>query len=458
MLTSIFGVLQNASPSEEKAHKPEITNSSEEVPIPTNLNQPTATGTPSENNAQTQDPSRGGPKNPDGPIDLITPGTIEAAQKMNRSVWGEVAKQAWAYFKPGFGIDISTGLPSATFGWPYFTDWDLGAYIQTVIDAQKMGLIGKSDDWGTDYRIDKVLSFLETRLLNEYNYPFWFYKTENGQPYMDRAADDSVKVDLVDTGKLFVALNNLRRYDPSFAPRIENIVFNGRSNYTALLPLVQSEATLTSLYAYYVWSGFAAFWPNEAGYVPAQILSNLQSIEQINVNVNIGGRTLLPNADIACEPLLHAVFDLEDIDAGQRSYLIGLSRQVYQAHEEYYNLTERMVAFSEGGSGTETFIYEWVNLRGVGPWKITTIDRTPFTIKPIIYSKVALSFLALYDTSYSKSLCVYLERSLPPPTQGWGDGADYTTVKDERLTLIGLSCNTNGMIVAASRYFIQNNP
>ena len=44
--------------------------------------------------------------------------------------------------QPGVGVDNNTGLPYATaYGFYAFTDWDLGVYIQAIIDAQELNLI-----------------------------------------------------------------------------------------------------------------------------------------------------------------------------------------------------------------------------------------------------------------------------------------------------------------------------
>ena len=72
-----------------------------------------------------------------------------------------MAANAWKYFQPGVGVDSTTGLPYA--GPPILTDWDLGVYVQAVIDAQKLGLIATNGTWGFNARMDKVLTFLETR-------------------------------------------------------------------------------------------------------------------------------------------------------------------------------------------------------------------------------------------------------------------------------------------------------
>jgi len=105
------------------------------------------------------------------------PGVIESGQPVNLAVWLGVAKNAWAYFQPGVGVDANTGIPYA--GDTYFkglTDWDLGVYIQAVIDAQEIGLISTSGTWGSYSRLDKALFYLENRPLNETtHYPFWFY-------------------------------------------------------------------------------------------------------------------------------------------------------------------------------------------------------------------------------------------------------------------------------------------
>ena len=60
----------------------------------------------------------------------------------------------------------NTGLPYAGGKLYGFTDWDLGCYIQAVIDAQELGLIGNNSAWGFSARINDVLTFLENRTLN----------------------------------------------------------------------------------------------------------------------------------------------------------------------------------------------------------------------------------------------------------------------------------------------------
>ena len=239
------------------------------------------------------------------------PGLIESNPNVNGPVWETVAANAWQYFQPDTGVVRKTGLPKASLGFPYFTDWDLGVYIQAIIDANKTGLIGNDGDWGSNARIEKVLTFLETRELNvTTGYPFWFYESATGNNSKAQSDWSSTNVDGVDTGRLFVALYNLKTFNPSWASRIDNFVynrFNNRSDYKALVPNVKTESlTATSIYSYYVASGFASFWPIELSGAPDRIMNNMY-----NATVTYEGVSL-PKATISCEPLLCSVFELNN--------------------------------------------------------------------------------------------------------------------------------------------------
>ncbi len=218
------------------AFLPKGNNSTPDTPTPTDVPITNSTSTPQITNSPTVKPP---PSNPFSGITSVIsgigdtigeafappkdPGTIETAGHMNSSVWRDVATNAWRYFQPGMGVDPNTGLPRAGgTDSPNFTDWDLGVYIQAVIDANKTGLIGTEDDWTASARLERVAKFLETRDLNPFGYPFWFYQAKDGKEYTANVA--SGPVDGVDTGRLFVALNNLRIFNSSLAPRINALV------------------------------------------------------------------------------------------------------------------------------------------------------------------------------------------------------------------------------------------
>jgi hypothetical protein len=305
--------------------------------------------------------------------------------------------------------------------------------------------------WGSSARLEKVVRFLETRELNATTgYPYWFYQATDGKDYHVQS-DLATGVDVIDTGRLFVALNNLRNFNNTLMTRINNIVLNGTknpnggSNYTVLVPGIKNDILAsTSIYSYYIDSGFASFWPNDLPNA-STILNNILNAG----NVTTPQGVLLPKASILGDPLLCSVFVLNNND----SRLMALAYQVYLAHEAYYNATGQYRAFSEGSSLTTQWVYEWVVYPDGRTWVVLDISGQNLSITPIIYTKVAMGFLAIYNTTFAKNMCVYLENALPDPTQGYSEGVD-----ESGTPLTGVIHNTNGLILDAALYAIQNNP
>jgi hypothetical protein len=373
------------------------------------------------------------------------PGLITSAQSINSSVWMQVAANAWAFYSLDVGVDSVTGLPYAeSLDFRGFTDWDLGSYIQAIIDAQEIGLIDINGNLGSYVRFNAVLNFLETRPLNAYNYPFQFYDATTGDTYYLPSDDSANIVDVVDLGRLFVALNNLRNFNNAFAPRINRFVLNGRSNYTALVPSILDFANSNSMYAYYVASGFASFWPQQLGAVPSTILNNILNSQ----NITTYGVSL-PTASICNEPLLSAVFELDNSDSPR---LMDLMTQVYLACEAYSNSTGRFMAPSEGSNGG-AWLYEWVVAPNGEPWIITNASGTVFYATPsIVYNKVAFSYLALYNTSFARNMVIWLEDALYNPINGYYEGIDN---HGNTNSYPYLSSIANTLILEAARYALQ---
>ncbi len=134
--------------------------------------------------------------------------------------------------------------------------------------------------------------------------------------------------------------------------------------------------------------------------------------------------------------------------------LMTLSQQVYLASEDYYNSTGNYTAFSEGNGYNGTFIDEWVVVPNGNTWVITTAGVSGYlSVDPVIYTKVAFSFLALYNTTYARNMIIYLEQNLPLPVIGYTDGAN-----NSGFPILAIGSNTNQLILDAALYAIQNNP
>lgn len=370
---------------------------------------------------------------------------ITNAQTINSSVWKQVASYAWNYFQPSVGLDSRTGLPASGDTVGYFTDWDLGVYLQAVMDAQKVNLTGSEGPWGSSARIDKIITFLENRELNTSHYPYWFYQND-GTVNHDLSDQATTAYNTADIGRLLVALNNVKTFNSSFTSRIDNLVYNtygNRSNLAAIVPGLKTESqTSTSIYSYYCIAGFASFWPSQLKDAPAKIISNIMASPTVKVVDNI----TLPNSRLTEDPLLCSIFELNN----NPPQLFTLANQTYLAQESFYNKTHLYRAFGEGNTFSG-WAYEWIIYDGK-PWVLTNGDSV-LDMNPIVYTKIAFSFLAVYNTTYARSMVSYIEDKMENPTYGYSNGID-----ELGTVLAATGLHTNGLILSAARYAIINNP
>ncbi len=372
------------------------------------------------------------------------PGPIASALNMSSTVWLQVAYNAWQYYQYDNGVDSNTGLPEAGQGFfPYFTDWDLGDYIQAILDAQNVTLI--SDD-EAHTRLDTVLTFLENRPLMNNSLPYWWYQTADGLQ-SDKLSSGSQfqNGNVADTGNLLVALKNVELYNSSLVGRVNNIVYK-ITNYSLMFGSVSALASSNNIYDYYVAGGFACFWPQFSD-VSRQILNNIVS----DGNVTTPEGVKLPLSGLSNVPLFMSIFDLPQPD----QLIFNLTKQVYLAHEAYYNATGNYRAFGEGDTTSGKYAYEWVVFRDGRTWTVLDEHNANFTgtSVPVIYTDSAFSFLALYDTQFARKMCVYLEQTLPTPSSGYFEG-----IGENDGSLPGVTNNQNGLILSAARYYIANHP
>jgi hypothetical protein len=165
-------------------------------------------------------------------------------------------------------------------------------------------------------------------------------------------------------------------------------------------------------------------------------------------NVTVNGVSL-PAAAISGDPLLCSVFELNNND----SKLMALTNQFYLAHQAYYNATNQYRAFSEGPSLAQVWQYEWVVLPDNRSWIILNGTAQVLNLIPLIYSKVAISFLAIYNSSFARGISVYVEDAIPTPLDGYCEGVDETGAVFD-----GVGLNTNGLILGAASYAVFNSP
>ena len=375
-------------------------------------------------------------------VSLATGIGYHQSEEADLSEWIKWARDAWSYYDPGTGVDPNTGILRASYHWAFLTDWDLGGYIIAIIKAELMGILPRDGEWGADDRIEKVLRFLETRPISPYGIPYHIYTSTDGQP------SGKAVTNVSDSGRLLIALAMLKKYRPDLAERIDAIV--RRNNYELLANRTDAWRTTAGFYKYYVAQGFKLFgldksWPVQTALKEFDNIVNGPHVDVYGVS--------LPKTEVTSEPLLHMVFEL-DVDDKYLDYV----KRVYEAQERRYRNTGKYTAWSEGNTGLQdvTYVYQWIVTPGGETWKIT-----PKYVTPIIFTKAAFGFHALYNTDYTKRLVDYLvskneerKNTLPYllflPQKGFIEGVD-----ENGRIVADLVDKTQVIIIEAAYYALK---
>ncbi|MBS7638846.1 DUF3131 domain-containing protein, partial [Candidatus Bathyarchaeota archaeon] len=339
-------------------------------------------------------------------------------------------KIAWRYFQPGVALSPTTGLHYATPGWHRFTDWDLGVYISAIIDAEKLGLISREGEWGSDYRLERILSFLETRPITDEGLPYAQYDADTGvvpEDIGNRTAHPS------DVAKLLLALDDLRRFRPELSSRVQSLV----SRYN-LEQLAQSDYfTGNDVYVYYTALGYWRFNISTPKFKGLESLGRGYTLEIYNES--------LPKAGITTEPLVLAILEDRTDDLYRE-----LADKVFRVQQKRFEATGKLTAFSEGAYPTSPYyVYEWITTGGGETWIISAGGK--INVSEVIYTKIAFAFHAIYNNQYTRILIDKVSRL--ETKKGFLEG-----IMEDGVPLEMLTDKTNGMILQAARYSLYSGP
>ncbi len=366
--------------------------------------------------------------------------------------WNHVAQVAWRYYQPGVGVDATSGLHYGTLDWHYITDWDTGNYLVAILDAQSLGLIPLDGTWGANYRLDKVLHYLETRQLRDGSYPgtqkdglpYCVYHSNDGSPATDLSR---LVTDVADTGRLLVALYLVKTGIPDLATRVDAILDRVTPTGATLRSVYNSAfiqgKTLSGVYEYYYALGF-----NQFGFDVSSSLTAWNNLKN-GPQVNVYGQ-LLPRADITTEPFLNGLLEIPGlVDSTFKEY----ASRVLQAQAGRWQATGYLTGWSEGADVSPTYVYEWiVHTTGeTSPvlWKLIPADV------PVMYTKVAIGLHAIFGTDYTQRL---VNAVLGKMESQYGF---LEAIRESDGSIIGtptwpIQDKTNSLILAAARYALND--
>jgi len=353
---------------------------------------------------------------------------VPTARSENDDQWTAWAQVAWRYFKPGIGVNQSTGLHYANTGWHRFTDWDLGVYIHAILNAERLGLVSRDGDWGAEFRLAKILGFLETRKITSTRLPYSQYDADTGDVPPDVGGKT---VHPSDFARTLLALDDLRRLRPELASRIRSLVARYNCNSIANSDYFAAN----DIYPFYAAQGLHAF-----GF-PTPKLKKLESLGGGSM-VNVYGEAI-PKAWVTSDPLLAAI-----LENRTSSLYETYARRVFWAHEKRYGATGILTAFGEGAYPQPYYyVFEWV-VTGTGQtWRIKA--ATWVSGPAVVYTKIAFAFHAIYGNDYTATLMSHMAKLQ-------SDGGFYEGIfEDDGSTLPVLSDKTNAMIIEAAAYALK---
>ncbi|MGC8988018.1 DUF3131 domain-containing protein [Infirmifilum sp.] len=341
--------------------------------------------------------------------------------------WLDLARTAWNYFKPGFGVS-QLGINYAHNTWHYITDWDLGCYLSAIIDAEELGILPRDGPWGADDRIEKLLNFLANRPLHPSGVPYDIYNADTMEPYGNAPSNPS------DAGRLLIALYRLKQSRPRLAPRIDYVV--QRNGFSKFAGGVQTNG----FYGYYIAHGFY-LW----GFTTPRVIEAVQLPDRLwGVSMVYVYGVNLPIVEITMEPILLAIFEISP----QPSFWEWANR-AYEAQENRFRTTGKFTAFTEGSlPNPPYYIYEWiVDIYTGGTFDIMAGSGKQ-SMTPIVFTKAAIGMHAVWGTNYTYRLLQYVLKT--KTSNGFLEGVDEVGNINYILT-----DKTNSMIISAARYAIK---
>jgi hypothetical protein len=368
--------------------------------------------------------------------------------------WVEWAKIGWSYFQVCW--NSATGLSFDACGWHHFTDWGIASYILAIVSAHELGLLTDTETYSFEYRVDKVLTFLNSRELTGspgQQVPYGVYDSDTGLPMQGGWGTNTA-----DYGRLLVALYVLKAHLNGLGGE-QNLQRTGLVD-SAVGRVDHSYYGFGTdlLYAYYASLGFSvwAFDPSKTSVVQNGFQELIQNGPFVSPSSMYGVKAIPDDTRIDGEPFIDAILELGDVPEvnGLASWsdFVGLARLVYDAQEKRSEVTGKPEFWTGGGLDFDPgFVSEWIVWDTGATWVALDNNGNPTTDPrlPVAYAKLMFAYNALYGTAYTENMLnTYASRL--QTTNGFEEG-----IYANGATNTNVHAQTNQIILTAARYVIQ---
>lgn len=239
------------------------------------------------------------------------------------------------------------------------------------------------------------------------------------------------------------ALDILRKYDPSFSQQVQQVYQRYKTAYDVLSRRVDLRP---NYYGVLEAVGFSAF-----GYNHLAIMNVFENWKSQFANVE---GQILPETTTTAEPTLNGVLDL-----GLGGKFLEYTKKIYEAQKARWERTGLLSGWSEGNHPAYEYIYQWVLTERGEKWIIEKHDGTRVNTDPLMFTKVAFAYLAIFgENSYTRSLFNAASK-LSSGKNGFGEATFENG--ESAISLWGwntegfYSENTNQITLAAARYVLS---
>jgi Protein of unknown function (DUF3131) len=361
------------------------------------------------------------------------------------------AKVAWQYFKVNY--HEQTGMVNSVDGYSSATMWDTASYLNALISAHRLGLVGKKE---FDERVSKLLVSLSKIALFDGALPNKAYNTATLQMvnYKNEPVSNGIGWSAIDIGRVLVPLNIISWNYSAHTQEVrkvlahwkldrlldKGVLIGAAMGKDGKIKLLQEGRLGYEEYAAksFLLLGYDAFeamkYTDHIAYMNmygTQIATDDRTVEKLGAHNYV-----------VSEPYI-----LDGLEYGWDRNSAELAWRVFHVQEERSKSIGKLVAVSEDNiDQAPYFVYNTVFTDGKA-WNAITDDGKDASAFKSLSTKAAFGWNALYGTTYSQSL-VRAVKSLNDPKRGWYSGVYDTSNRPNRA----ITANTNAIILESLCY------